>query len=137
MAVHLEIVEEQLRHVLFNGKDKGQDQPEEKRSLLEPEGEDGEDERVLDVDAEADAASSFSARSKQAYIHGGSWTARRPSPSDSLISAVEPVRLIRAAQREQVRRGMEAEAEGEAPKSDKLPSAEEKDLHGKEFILPV
>jgi hypothetical protein len=137
MAVHLEIVEEQLRHVLFNDKDKGQDQPEEKRSLLEPEGEEGEDERVLDVDAEADAASSFSARSKQAYMHGGSWTARRPSPSDSLISAVEPVRLIRAAQREQVRRRLEAEAEGEAPKSDKLPSAEEKNLYGKEFILPV
>jgi hypothetical protein len=141
MALHLEIVEEQLRNVLFSDKGDDQDQSDEKRGLLQHEGEEGEDERVLDADAnaeaEADAASSFSARNTQAYMHGGSWTVRRPSPTDLLLSAFEPARLLRDAQREQVRLAMETEAEREAPKESVLPSAEEKDVHGKVSMLPV
>ena len=139
MALHLEIVEEQLRNVLFSDKGEDQDQSDEKRGLLQHEGEEGEDERVLNAEAnaEADAASSFSARNTQACMHGGSWAVRRPSPTDSLISAIEPARLLREAQREQVRLAMETEAEREAPKESVLPSAEEKDVYGKVLMLPV
>jgi len=139
MALHLEIVEEQLRNVLFSDKGEDQDQSDEKQGLLQQEGEEGEDERVLDADAnaEADAASSFSARNTQACMHGGSWAVRRPSPTDSLISAIDPARLLREAQREQVRLAIETEAEREAPKESVLPSAEEKDVYGKVLMLPV